>query len=108
MAKPRKMRWTGHVVRVGRGRRKRNLYRLVRKSEGNRPLGRRRRRSVDNIKMKFGEVGWDGMDWIGLSRGRNQKRHLGKFSSSCTTGGLSRSTQLLGVSLFYIFVTGLY
>jgi hypothetical protein len=41
---------------------KRNVYRiLVGKPEGNRPLGRPRRRWVDNI-----EIGWDGVDWIGL------------------------------------------
>jgi hypothetical protein len=44
---------------------KRNAYRiLVGKPEGKRPLGRPRRRWVDNIKMVLREVGWDGMDWI--------------------------------------------
>jgi hypothetical protein len=42
---------------------KRNTYRiLVGKAEGKRPLRRRRRRWVDNIKMDLGEIGWDGMD----------------------------------------------
>jgi hypothetical protein len=42
---------------------KRNTYRiLVGKPEGKRPLGRRRRRWVDNIKMVFREIGWSGMD----------------------------------------------
>jgi hypothetical protein len=42
---------------------KRNAYRiLVGKPEGKRPLGRRRRRWVDNIKMDLIEIGWDGMD----------------------------------------------
>jgi hypothetical protein len=46
---------------------KRNAYRiLVGKSEGKRPLGRPRRRWVDNIKMGLREIGWDGVDWIGL------------------------------------------
>jgi hypothetical protein len=46
---------------------KRNSYRiLVGKPDGKRPLGRPRRRSVDNIKMDLREVGWDGMGWIGL------------------------------------------
>jgi hypothetical protein len=46
---------------------KQNAYRiLVAKPEGNRPLGRPRRRWVDNIKMDLGEIGWDGVDWIGL------------------------------------------
>jgi hypothetical protein len=36
----------------------------VEKPEGKRPLGRPRRRRVDNIKMDLREIGWDGMDWI--------------------------------------------
>jgi hypothetical protein len=49
--KPRRMRWTGHVARMGE---KRNAYRiLVGKSEGKNPLGRPRRRWVDNIKMNL-------------------------------------------------------
>jgi hypothetical protein len=47
---------------------KRNAYRLL---EGKRPLGRRRRRWVDNIRMDFGEVGW-----IGLAKDRNRWRAL--------------------------------
>jgi hypothetical protein len=62
MIKSRRMRWAGHVARMGA---KRNAYRiLVGKPEGKRPLGRPRRRCVDNIKMDFREIGWDGM--IGL------------------------------------------
>jgi hypothetical protein len=45
---------------------KRNLYRiLVRKPEGKRPLGRPRRRWVDNIKMDVRETGWYGLDSSG-------------------------------------------
>jgi hypothetical protein len=45
---------------------KRNAYRiLVGKPEGKRPLGRQRRKWVDNIKMDFREIVWDGMDWTG-------------------------------------------
>jgi hypothetical protein len=45
---------------------KRSAYRiLVRKPEGKRPLGRRRRRWVDNIKIDLREIGWDGVVWIG-------------------------------------------
>jgi hypothetical protein len=40
------------------------------------PLGRPRRRWVDNIKMDFGEIGWDGMDWIELAQDRDQWRAL--------------------------------
>jgi hypothetical protein len=46
----------------------RNTYRiLVEKPEGKRPLGRPRRRWVNNIKMDHREKGWDGMDWIVLA-----------------------------------------
>ena len=45
----RRMRWAGHVARMGE---ERGLYRvLVEKREGRRPLGRRKRRWVDNIRM---------------------------------------------------------
>jgi hypothetical protein len=65
MIKSRKMRWAGHVARMWETR---NAYRiLVGKPEGKRPLGRQRRRWVDNIKMDLTEIGWDGMDWIELA-----------------------------------------
>jgi hypothetical protein len=52
---------------------KRNAYRiLVGKPEDKSPLGKPRRRWVDNIKMDLGEIGWDGMDWIDLAQDRNQ------------------------------------
>jgi hypothetical protein len=64
----------GHVARMGE---KRNAYRLlVGKPEGKRPLGRPRRRWVDNIRMELGEVGWGDVDWIGLAKGRNRWRDL--------------------------------
>jgi hypothetical protein len=56
---------------------KRNEYRLlVGKPEGKRPLGRPRRRWVDNIRMDPGEVGWDDVDWIDLAQDRNRWRAL--------------------------------
>jgi hypothetical protein len=56
---------------------KRNVYRLlVGKPEGKRPLGRPRRRWVDNIRMDLGEVEWDDVDWIGLAKDRNRRRAL--------------------------------
>jgi hypothetical protein len=48
---------------------------LVGKPEGNRPLGRSRRRWVDDIKMDLGEIGWDDMDWINLAQDREQCLH---------------------------------
>jgi hypothetical protein len=54
---------------------KRNAYRLlVGKPEGKRPLGRRRYRRVDNIRMDLGKVGWDDVDWICLAQDRNRWR----------------------------------
>jgi hypothetical protein len=45
---------------------------LVGKSEGNRPLGRPRHMLVYNIKMYLGEMGWGGMNWIGLVQDKYQ------------------------------------
>jgi hypothetical protein len=55
----------------------RNAYRiLVGKPEGKRPLGRPRRRWVDNIKVDFREIELDGRDWIELAQDRHQWRAL--------------------------------
>jgi hypothetical protein len=60
MIKSRRMRWAGHVARMGE---ESNAYRiLVGKPEGKRLLGRPRRRWTDNIKMDLREIGWDGLD----------------------------------------------
>jgi hypothetical protein len=72
--KSRRIRWAGHVARMGK---KRNTYRLlVGKPEGKRPLGRPRHTWVDNIRMDLGEVGWGDVDWIGLAQDRNRWRAL--------------------------------
>jgi hypothetical protein len=72
MIKSRRMRWAGHVARMGE---KRNPYRIsVGKPEGKRPLGRPRRKWVDNIKMDLGEIGWGGMDWIDLAQDMDRWR----------------------------------
>jgi hypothetical protein len=72
--KSRRMRWAGYVSRMGE---KRNAYRLlVGKPEGKRPLGRPRRRWVDNIRMYLREVGWGDVDCIGLAEDRNRWRAL--------------------------------
>jgi hypothetical protein len=56
---------------------KKNAYRLlVGKPEGKRPLGRTRRRWMDNIRMDLGEVVWSDVDWIGLAKDRNRWRAL--------------------------------
>jgi hypothetical protein len=50
---------------------KRNVYRLlVGKTEGKRPLGRPRRKWIDNIKMDLLEIGVSVVDWIGLAQDR--------------------------------------
>jgi hypothetical protein len=68
MIKSRRMRWAGHVARIGE---KMNAYRIpVGKPEGKRPLGRGIRRWMDNIKINFREIGWDGVDWIDLAQDR--------------------------------------
>ena len=63
--KSRRMRWAGHVARMGE---ERGVYRfLVGKPEGRRPLGRPRRRWVDNIRVDLQDVECGYMDWIGLA-----------------------------------------
>jgi hypothetical protein len=54
-----------------------NAYRLlVGKPEEKRPLGRPRRRRVDNNKMDLRKLGWDSMYWIDLAQDRDQWRAL--------------------------------
>jgi hypothetical protein len=103
------MRWAGHVARMGENR---NAYRLlVGKPKGKRPLGRPRRRLVDNVRMDLGEMGWSDVDWIGLAQYRNRWRALvnsvlnlriprnaGKLSSGLTSSCLSSCAQLHRVS----------
>jgi hypothetical protein len=66
--KSRRMRRVGHVARMGE---KRNVYGLlVGKREGKRPLGRPRRRWIDNIKMDLLEIGLGVVDWSALAQDR--------------------------------------
>jgi hypothetical protein len=101
-----------HVARMGE---KRNAYKIfVGKPEGKKPLGRPRRRLVDNIKVDLREIGWDDINWIDLAQDRDQWRALvntimnlrvplnvGKFLSSCRIGGFSRRAQLHDCYVFY-------
>ena len=68
--KSRRMRWAGHVARMGE---RRGVYSVsVRKPDGKRPLGRPRRGWEDNIKMDLQEVGcgfWTGSSWLKIGRG---------------------------------------
>jgi transcription termination factor 2 len=72
--KSRRMRWAGHVARMGEKRIANRL--LVGKPEGKRPLGRPRHRWIDNIKMYLLEIGLSVMDWIGLAQDRYKWRAL--------------------------------
>jgi hypothetical protein len=49
---------------------------LVGKPEEKKPVGRTRRRWVDNVRMDLKEVGWGDVDWIGLAQDRNRWRTL--------------------------------
>ncbi|KAJ4435309.1 hypothetical protein ANN_17919 [Periplaneta americana] len=70
--KSRRLRWAGHVARMGESR---NAYRLlVGRPEGKRPLGRPRRRWEDNIKMDLREVAYEDREWINLAQDRDQWR----------------------------------
>ena len=72
--KSRRMKWAGHVARMGEERR---VYRvLVGKPEGKRLLGRPRRRWVDNIRMDLREVLCGYMDWIERAQDRDMWRTL--------------------------------
>ena len=107
--KLRRMRWVGHVARMGE---ERGVYRvLVGEPEGERPLGRPRHRWVDNIRMDLQEVGCGYMDWIGLAQDRDRWRTLvsavmnflvlwnaGNFLTSCKPVSCSRRTLHHGVS----------
>ena len=74
VVKSRRMRWAGHVAHMGEGR---GVHRvLVGKPEGKRPLGRPRRRWVDNIKMELQEVRGSCGDWMELAQDRDRWRAL--------------------------------
>jgi hypothetical protein len=74
MMKSKRMRWAGHVARMGD---KINAYRILAgKPEGNTPLRRHGRNWEDNIRKDFGEIGWGGMYWIHLAQDRDQWRAL--------------------------------
>jgi len=68
------MRWAGHEARMGE---ERGVYTvLVGKPEGRSPLGRPRRRWVDNIRVDLQEVRCGYIDWIGLTQDRDRWRTL--------------------------------
>jgi hypothetical protein len=72
VVKSRRMRWAGHVARMGEGR---GVYRvLVGRPKGKRPLGRPTRRWEDNIKIDLREIWINGANWIRLAQDRVQWR----------------------------------
>ena len=74
VVKSRRMRWAGHVARMGQGR---GMYMvLVGRPEGKRPLGIPRRRWEDNIKTDLQEVGGGCGDWVELGQDRDRWRAL--------------------------------
>jgi hypothetical protein len=70
--KSRRMRWAGHVARMGKGRGVCRI--LVGRPEGKRPLGRPKRRWEDNIKLDLMDIGIDGANWIRLAQDRARWR----------------------------------
>ena len=101
----------GHMVLMGEERGWGVHRVLVGKPEGKRPLGRPRRRWVDNILMDLQEVGCGYMDWIGLAQDRNRWQTLvsavmnlrvpwnaGNFLTNCKPVSFSRRTLHNGVS----------
>jgi hypothetical protein len=72
--KSRRMRWAGHVARMGE---ERKVYKvLVGKSEAKRPLGRPSRRWEDGVRMDLREIGLRGVDWIRLAQDRGRWRGI--------------------------------
>jgi hypothetical protein len=72
--KSRRMRWVGHVARMGE---ERNVYRvLIGKPEGKRPFGRPRHRWEDGMRMDLREIGWGSVELIKLAQDRDRWRAL--------------------------------
>ena len=74
VVKSRRMRWAGHVTRMGEDR---GVHRvLVWKPDGKRPLGRPSSRWEDNVEMDLQEVGGGRVDWMELAQDRDGWRSL--------------------------------
>jgi hypothetical protein len=76
MIKPRRMKWVGHVARMGETRNAYTSRILAGNKEIKRPLGRTRRRWVVNIKVDLREIECGAMDWIDLAQDRDKWRAL--------------------------------
>jgi hypothetical protein len=104
MNKSKRMRWAGHVARMGR----RGMH-IEYWWESQKERDHWEDQDVVGIILEriLREIGWSGMDWIDMAQGRDQCRalvktvmnlrvpeNIGKFLSSCTTGGFSRRSEL--------------
>jgi hypothetical protein len=70
MIKSRRLKWARHVALMGD---KKKTYRvLVGKPKGKRPVGRHRRKWIDNIKIYLRVIGWGGMDWTDIAQDADQ------------------------------------
>ena len=68
------MRWTGHVARMEEGS---SVFKILTGTPtGKRPLGRPRRRSEDNIRMKLKEIGVNRRNWVDSAQDRDYWRGL--------------------------------
>ena len=74
MIKSRRLRWAGHVARMDEGRSAFKI--LTGKSTGKRPLARPRRKSEDNIRMDFKEIGISTRNWVDLTQNMDYWRAL--------------------------------
>jgi hypothetical protein len=72
VTKPRRMRWAGHVARMG----EKCVQSLAGKPEENRPLGILRRSWEDNIRIDLREIRCETVDWIQVAEDRDQWRVL--------------------------------
>ena len=79
MLKSIRMRWAGHVARMGEMRGVCGV--LVGKPERKRPFGRPKCKGEDNNKMDLHEVGCEGIDWIELAQDRDRCRALASVTN---------------------------
>ena len=113
--KSRRMRWTGHITRMGE--RKWTYKILTGRPEGRRPRGKQRRKWEDNIKMDLQELGWGGhgLDWSGsiwgqltgfCKCGNKPSVYIKRWEFLTSWGPVSftRRTLLNGVSYSHMYI----
>jgi hypothetical protein len=108
--------WTGHKPWIAE---KKNVWLLLGKADGKRPLARQRLTWVDNMKMNFRQTGQGGLHWFDQAQDRNLwntvmklliTENVGKFLNSCTTGSKESNSQRYSVSSQHVkkFLLSLY